>query len=82
MKVVKYISEENDNLYDVNSIKSILGINKSKLQREFKKLPEKQFIKYKNQYLFKEKTLFDLMINRIFERLYKMEIIENELQKN
>ena len=82
MKVVKYISEENDNLYDVNSIKSILGINKSKLKREFKKLPEKQFIKYKNQYLFKEKTLFDLMINRIFERLYKMEIIENELQKN
>lgn len=82
MKVVKYISEENDNLYDVNSIKSILGVNKSKLQREFKKLPEKQFIKYKNQYLFKERTLFDLMINRIFERLYKMEIIENELQKN
>lgn len=82
MKVVKYISEENDNLFDVNSIKSILGVNKSKLQREFKKLPEKQFIKYKNQYLFKERTLFDLMINRIFERLYKMEIIENELQKN
>lgn len=82
MKIVKYISEENENLYDVNTIKGIIGINKSKLQRELKKIPKDQFIRYKNQYLFKERILFELMMNRIFERLYKIEIMENGLQEN
>ena len=82
MKIVKYIIERNNRLYDMNTMKSILGVNKSKLQRDLKKIPEKQIIKYKNQYLFGERTLLILIENLLFERLDKMKIKEDGLQKD
>ena len=79
---VSYRTEREDNLYDFTTIKQILGVNKSKLHREIHKLTERGFVKYKNQYLYKEKTLFLLMEQILFERLDKMEQQENELSES
>lgn len=73
--IINYTTEKEDNLYDFTTIKKILGVNKSKLHRELKKLPEKDFVKYKNQYLYKETTLFLLMEKILFD---KIERVENE----
>jgi len=72
MKVVRYTTEENDNLFDTLTIRKILGINKPKLQRIMKKIPLHQ-IKYKNQYLYYEDTLYELMELILLERLKNIE---------
>lgn len=82
MRTVKHVGKNNERLYDANSMKSILGINKSKFQREIKKIPQREFVKYKNTYFYNETTLLALMENQLFERLDKMERNENELQPN
>ena len=76
MKIIGFISENNEILYDFNSIKNILGVNKPKLQRDMKRIDERDYVKYKNQYLYKEKTLFQLMEKRLFEKLDKMKLNE------
>lgn len=78
MKVVGFLTEENDKLYDFNSIKNILKVSKTKLYRDLKKIEENEFVRYKNQYLYKEKTLLLLMEKTLIERLEKIERIENE----
>ena len=75
MKVVRYTTEENNNLFDTCTIRKILGVNKPKLQRIMKKIPLQQ-IKYKNQNLFYEKTLYELMEIVLLERLKKLEAYE------
>lgn len=80
--IINYTTEKEDNLYDFATIKKILGVNKSKLHRELKKLPEKNFVKYKNQYLYKENTLLLLMEKILFERLDKIEQNNYELSKS
>lgn len=75
---VSYRDEREEDLYDFTTIKQILGVNKSKLHREIHKLSDRDFVKYKNQHLFKEKTLFQLMEKILFERLTKIEENENE----
>ena len=75
---ISYRNEREDNLYDFTTIKQILGVNKSKLHREIHKLTERGFVKYKNQHLYKEKTLFQLIEQILFERLDKIEQEENE----
>jgi hypothetical protein len=75
MKVVRYTTEENDNLFDTCTIRKILGVNKPKLQRIMKKIPLQQ-IKYKNQHLFYERTLYELMEIVLLERLKKIETYE------
>ena len=56
MRIIEYVTNENEILYDFNTIKNILGVNKSKLQREMNKIEGREYVKYKNQFLFKEKT--------------------------
>ena len=82
MRIIEYVTNENEILYDFNTIKNILGVNKSKLQREMNKIEGREYVKYKNQFLFKEKTLFLLMEQILFERLDKIEMNENELSKD
>jgi hypothetical protein len=41
MKVVGFLTEENDKLYDFKSIKNILKVSKTKLYRDLKKIEEK-----------------------------------------
>ena len=79
---IKYVTEREDNLYDFTSMKQILRVNKSKLHRELQKLPEKDFVKYKNTYLYKENTLFLLMEKILFERLDKIEQEHYELSES
>jgi hypothetical protein len=82
MKVVGFLTEENDKLYDFNSIKNILKVSKTKLYRDLKKIETSEFIRYKNQYLYKEKTLLLLMEKTLIDRLDKIEREENELREN
>ena len=79
---ILFVTEREGNLYDFSRIKQILGINKSKLHRELQKLPEKNFVKYKNQYLYNETTLFLLMEKILFERLDKIEREQYELSES
>jgi hypothetical protein len=82
MKIVGYITEENDKLYDFNTIRQIVGTTKSKLHRDLHKLDWVEFVKYKNQYLYSEKTLFEIMERLLFERLDKIERAKNGLQES
>jgi len=82
MKVVGFLTEENDKLYDFNSIKNILKVSKTKLYRDLKKIEDNEFVRYKNQFLYKEKTLLLLMEKSLIERLDKIEKEENEFSEN
>jgi hypothetical protein len=63
-------------------MKEILGVTKSKLNRELQKLPQKEFVKYKNQYLYNEITLLLLMETILFQRLDKIEREHDEFSEN
>jgi predicted transcriptional regulator len=60
--------ENNNRMYDVETIKEILNISRSKVQRELKKI-EGEVIKYKNLFLYEEKMLFNLMEIKLIEKL-------------
>ena len=75
MRVIRYKTGE-ETLYDFHTLKQILGVNKSKLYRELKKVEDIEVIKYRNQFLFKENTVFKLMENRLIEELNKIESVE------
>jgi len=82
MKVVGFLTEENDKLYDFNSIKNILRVSKSKLYRDLKRIEDYEIVRYKNQFLYNEKTLLLLMEKTLIERLDKIEIEDDELIEN
>lgn len=75
MKIISYLTEENDKLYDVNTMMRILGTSKSKTQRflfaEIKKIGVSKRVMYKNQFLYTEKTLFKIIEKLIIEKLEK-----------
>ena len=79
---INFVTEKDDNLYDFTSMKEILGVTKSKLNRELQKLPQKEFVKYKNQYLYNEITLLLLMETILFQRLDKIEREHDEFSEN
>ncbi len=82
MKVIGFLTERNTKLYDFNSIRNILKVSKTKLYRDLGKIEDIGFVRYKNQYLYQEKTLFLLMEKRLIEKLDKIEREENGLTKN
>jgi hypothetical protein len=57
-------------LYDIEMMKKLLNINKSKIQRELKSI-DGEIVKYKNLHLYPEKTLFSLMEIVLIEKLEK-----------
>lgn len=65
-------TKENERLYDVESIKNILKVSRSKVQRKLKK-QNTQIIRYKNLFLYPEKTLFNIMEELIIEKLMKLD---------
>ena len=69
--MIIHITEENKNLYDVETIKQILNVSKSKVQRELKK-QQTEIIKYKNLFLYTETTLFELLEIIIIEKNRKV----------
>ena len=68
--MIKFITKNNKTLYDIETIKQILKVPKSKIQRELKNIDTEK-IKYKNLYLFPERTLFYLMEIILIEKLGK-----------
>mgnify|MGYP003611625963 CR=1 FL=1 len=71
--MILYTDANKNELYDFNTLQKILKMNKSKLYRELNKLSEIRVIKYKNKFLYQEKTLFKLMKLKLIERLEKMD---------
>jgi predicted transcriptional regulator len=69
--MIIHFTKENKNLYDVETIRSILNVSKSKVQRELKK-QQTEIIKYKNLFLYPETTLFELMEIVLIEKLNKV----------
>lgn len=72
MKVIGYLTDENDKLYDVDNMRKILKLSRSKIHREIKKTEIPKYLKYKNQFLYSEKTLFTIMEKLLFEKLEKL----------
>jgi hypothetical protein len=78
MKIIGYITEENDKLYDVDTIRKLAGTTRSKIHRELKRNNDSGHIKYKNQYLYSETTLFSILETILFEKL----LLINEHRKD
>ena len=52
--------ENNNRMYDIETIKDLLNVSRSKIQRELKKI-DGEVLKYKNLFLYEESMLFNLM---------------------
>ncbi len=68
--MINFITKNDKILYDISTIKRILKLPKSKIQRELKK-QDCEIVKYKNLFLYPEKTLYNLMEIIIIEKLNK-----------
>jgi hypothetical protein len=68
--MIKFITKNNKPLYDIETMKQILKVPKSKIQRELKNI-DTEITRYKNLHLFPEKTLFYLMEIILIEKLEK-----------
>ena len=68
MKIIGYLTEEEEKLYDFDTMRKILKTSKSKLHRDIRK-NKIEGTKYKNQYLYSEHTLFLIMERYLMERL-------------
>lgn len=68
--MVTFIIKENRKFYDIETMKQILNVSKSKIQRELKKL-NTEVVKHKNLHLHSEHTLFSLMEVILIEKLEK-----------
>lgn len=62
--------ENNNRMYDIETIKDLLNVSRSKIQRELKKI-DGEVIKYKNLFLYEESMLFNLMEIILIEKLSK-----------
>lgn len=71
MKVVNFVTEENNILYNVDTMRNLLGTSRSKIQREIKRNGITEFMRYKNQFLYTEKSLFTIMEKLLIEKLNK-----------
>lgn len=68
--MINFIAKNNKILYDIETMKQILNVPKSKIQRELKK-QETEIVKYKNLFLYPQQTLFVLMELILIEKLEK-----------
>jgi hypothetical protein len=68
--MINFIAKNNKILYDIETMKQILNVPKSKIQRELKK-QETEIVKYKNLFLYPQETLFVLMELILIEKLEK-----------
>lgn len=60
--------ENNSRMYDIETIKDLLNVSRSKIQRELKKI-DGEVVKYKNLFLYEEKMLFNLMEIILIEKI-------------
>ena len=70
--MIVYVIKENKKYYDVETMRQILNVSKSKIQRQLKK-QDTEIVKYKNLHLYNEHTLFNLMEVILIEKLEKID---------
>ena len=75
--MINFITIENKIYYDIETMKRILNVPKSKIQRELKKQDTK-IIKYKNVFLYPKKTLLNLIEIIIIEKLDRKNGLESD----
>lgn len=73
--MILYTDENENRLIDFKTLKRVLNMKKSTLYRVIKDLDIDVPIKYKNQYLYKEKVLYMIMKMKLIDRI-------NEYQKD
>jgi hypothetical protein len=66
---IYYLDENENKLFDFQTLQKVLNMNKSKLYRAIGELEGIEVVKYKNQFLYNEKTLFMLMREKLIERI-------------
>lgn len=64
-------------MYDIETIRDILKVSRSKIHRELKK-NNVEYVQYKNLFLYSELSLFKLMEIILIEKINR----QNELSKN
>lgn len=74
VKVIGYLSEENDKLYDISSMREIVGTSRSKIQREIKRNKLSETLVYNNKNLYGENVLFTIMEKILLEKLMKADV--------
>ena len=67
--MILYTDANNNKLIDFNTLQTILKTNKSKLYRALGDLNGVEVVRYKNQFLYYENTLFMLMREKLIERI-------------
>lgn len=70
--MIVFVIKENKKYYDVETMRQILNVSKSKIQRQLKK-QDTEIVKYKNLHLYNEHTLFNLMEVILIEKLEKID---------
>ncbi len=70
--MVVFVIKENKKYYDIETMRQILNVSKSKIQRQLKK-QDTEIVKYKNLHLYNEHTLFSLMEVILIEKLEKID---------
>ena len=71
--MIVFVIKGNRKFYDIETMKQILNVSKSKIQRELKKLNTDEVVKHKNLHLHSEQTLFSLMEVILIEKLEKID---------
>lgn len=69
MKVLSFVNEKDNRYYDIETMKRILGVSRSKVQREIKRHNFSNDLSYKNLYLYSQEKLFSLMETILIEKL-------------
>ena len=70
---IYYMDEKENKLLDFQTLQNVLKMKKTKLYRAICELEGIEVVKYKNQYLYPEKTLFMLMREILIERMEQEE---------
>jgi hypothetical protein len=66
--MIKFITKNNKIYFDIETMKNILNVSKSKIHRELKK-QDTEIVKYKNVFLYPKITLLNLIEIIIIEKL-------------
>lgn len=70
--MVTFIIKGNKKYYDIETMRTVLKVPRTKIQRELKK-QDAEIVKYKNLHLYQESTFFNLMELIFIEKLSKID---------
>jgi hypothetical protein len=79
--VIGYITENNNILYDFDTMRRILRTSRSTLHRHIKK-NNIEGTRYKNQFLYSEQSLFSMMELVLLEKLNNINGLQEDKRLN